>query len=52
MVFHAEIYSVKTKNHSVSMLTHFHQTIKDSEMPKRKQEIYSTKLFQPCYIRV
>lgn len=47
MVFHAAIYSVKTKSHSVSLLTHFHQTKKDSEMPKRKREIHSTKLFQP-----
>lgn len=52
MVFHAATYSVKTKSHIVSSLIHFHQSIKYSEMPKRKQEIYGTKLFQPCYIRV
>lgn len=50
MVFHAAINSVKTKSHSMSLLTHFHRSIKDSEMPKRKREIHSTKPIQPCYI--
>lgn len=56
MVFHAATYSVKTKSHIVSSLIHSHQSIKYSEIPKRKKKSmalsYSSPVTYACNILV